>query len=76
MKVRVVMKKNGKFIVQCKRHWWSPWSTRRMLVDPANRCPTYSGPLMKEDIEYDDRLKAEHDAESLLFCSKQTVFIT
>lgn len=75
MKVRVKQNEHGRFIVQYKKHWYSFWHTHQKLVDPANRCPTYSGPLMKEDIEYENRDDAESFAKGMLLCSQQTVFV-
>lgn len=75
MKVRVRQNDNGRFIVQYKRHWYSLWRTYQKLVDQANRCPTYSGPLMKEDIEYGNMDDAESVAKGMLLCSQQTVFV-
>lgn len=75
MKVRVKQNGSGKYIVQYKKHWCGFWHTHTRLVDPANRCQTYSGPLIKEDVEFDDRLEAENAARGMLLCSQQTVFV-
>ena len=75
MKVKVKQNENGRFIVQYKKHWYGFWHTYKKLVDPSERCPTYSGPLMKEDIEYENRDDAESIAKGMLLCSQQTVFV-